>query len=183
MWVANGRFASPGRPRSSDCTDGAQPADGTPGPAGWSRVDGQARKSTTGPYHWDGSKEQVGNSSSTSHGTLMPQDFPLSWPFTIGPHGPTGSSMAPRAGSRDSCSRPTAGLAWPSNVDHLRLGLSVDPAQSDVLVATTNALRLRRFVHRLGSARSSGRRSRTIVWGGRSRRCRRGRRGGDGRGG
>jgi hypothetical protein len=47
--------------------------------------------------------------------------------------------MAPRAGSRDSCSRPTAGLAWPSNVDHVPLRLSVDPAQSDVLLATTNA--------------------------------------------
>ena len=69
----------------------------------------------------------------------MPQDFPPTWPFAIGQHGATGSSMALLAGSWGSCTRPTAGLAWPSNVDHVPLGLSVDPAQSDVLVATTNA--------------------------------------------
>src|SRR5215468_6013002 len=95
MWLANGRFAPPGRPRSSDCTDRAQPADGTPGPAGWSRVDGQAGKSTAGPYHWDGSKEQVGELIFNQPWNLMPQDFPPTWPFAIGPHGATGSSMAP----------------------------------------------------------------------------------------
>ena len=114
-------------------------------------------------HHWDGSKEQVGEFIFNQPWSLMPQGLPPTWPFAIGPHSAPGSSMTPRAGSRGSCSRPTAGLAWPSTVDHIPFGLSVDPAQSDVLVATTNALRLRRFVHRLGRARSSGRRSRIIV--------------------
>ena len=59
-------------------------------------MDGQASKSTTGLYHWDGSKEQVGGLIFNQPWNLMPQDFPPAWPFAIGPHGATGSSMAPR---------------------------------------------------------------------------------------